>query len=95
MKKIVSTETEDRHSSRETESIVDNTTNRMSNHETDTSSSNSFTSNGADRQNKDVTDTSTQQLKRLCELKLELKEEQFGRDHAKLTVAVYPRSLRA
>ena len=81
MKKTLGVETEDIDSGTETESLIDNTRRRMSDHKLDTSRSVSITSEEVARQIKAVTDPLLQQLAHICELMRELKNEQLNRRH--------------
>ena len=81
MKRTVAVETEDIDSSTETESWIEHTPRRMSDHEIETSSSVFVTSEEVARQIKAVTDPLSQQVAHLCELLRELRNEQVNRRH--------------
>ena len=81
MKRTLVVETDEVDSSTETESLIEITPRRMSDHEVETSSSVSVTSEEVARQIKVVTDPLTQQSAHLCELLLELRNEQAQRHH--------------
>ena len=85
MEKTVSTETDGIHSNSETESIIANTRNRLSDHKIQNSPRTPITSDGVACQIKAGADSLVRQLKRLCEKIRDLEDEQSGKRHLKTT----------
>ena len=79
MWRVIGTWTDDTDSSTETEDLIANTPSGISDHELGFSSSVSVTSEDIAQQIKAVSDLLTQQLAHLCELMLELRNEQMSR----------------
>ena len=75
MKKAVSTETNNIDSSTQTESILVNASRRMSDNETENTTSDSVTFKKVASEIKDITDVLSRQLERLWELIKELKDD--------------------
>ena len=81
MKRTIGTETDDIKSSTETETLIQSTPSRMSDHETENSSSVSVTPEEVARQIRTVTGPLTLQSAHLWELVRKLKNEQANRGH--------------
>ena len=81
MRRAVAVETDEIDCSSKTDSLIKNTTRRMSDHEIETSPSVSATFGEVARQIKPVADPLTQQLAHLCELMQDVRIEQVHRRH--------------
>ena len=81
MKRSVAVETEQNHSSTETENLRAHTAKRKSDPNIETSPSGVVTSEDVERHVRDVIDVLTQQLAHLCEIKKDLRDAHAHRRH--------------
>ena len=81
MKRIIGVETDDLDSRTETESLVKNTSKRLSDHKIETSPSVKIMSEEVARQIRTQTDPLSHQIAHFCDLMRELKNQQVNRRH--------------